>query len=310
MTLRGAAGVLAMVALAPACTARPGEARAQPPAAAVAPEQPRRGEPGPVTVDALLQRAPDDGSILLRLSVVRAHPLGARAEPFVLAWPGWGSTIAAITHHPLEELDWIAVVGPRDPARERMATHTTPADDVIDARLRERSDGTLRVVVRGQPHLVVAVPPDGAETVARPLASARLLEPAPDADEALYVDFPEPHRMLRQMPERVRRLVLRAYSRPGGCGEAIARLECDDAASAAAVADEVRARVEAANGVFVRVLTLDLLGGLVVSTDGAVVELRLPATRDQLASLATLASGMLSGDQRKGAFDARQAVPP
>jgi hypothetical protein len=43
----------------------------------------------------------------------------------------------------------------------------------------------------------------------------------------------------------------------------------------------------------VRVLTRDLLGGLAITAEGPIVKLRLPATKEQLESLATLASAML-----------------
>jgi hypothetical protein len=249
--------------------------------------------PAPVTVEALLGRAPGDGSVLLRLSVVRAHPLGPRVEPYVLAWPGWGATLASLTAHPVKDLDWIAVIGPREPARERLMTRTAVDDDVIDARLRERRDGSLRVVVRGQPHAVVALPPEDAPPIVEALAGARLVDPEGEADEALHVDFPDPHRMLPQVPEQVRRMVVRAYSRPGGGGEAFADMTCDDEAAATRVAGELRARADQANNVVVRMLTLDLLGGLSIAAEGPVVKVRLPATREQLESLATLAMGLL-----------------
>jgi hypothetical protein len=99
----------------------------------------------------------------------------------------------------------------------------------------------------------------------------------------------------------VRRLVLRAYSRPGGAGEAFADMSCDDEASAARVADALRERAERANNVVVRVLTQDLLGGLSITTEGPVVKVRLPATREQLESLATLAKGLLPPRHARGA---------
>jgi hypothetical protein len=244
-------------------------------------------------VEALLGRAADEGSVLLRLSVVRAHPLAPRVEPFVLAWPGWGATLASLTAHPVADLDWIAVVGPREPVRERLMTRTVVEDDVIDARLRDRRDGSLRVVVRGQPHRVVALPPEDAPPVIRALAGARLVEPEGEADEALKVDFPDPHRMLPQVPAEARRLVLRAYSRPGGGGEAFADLTCDDEAAAARLASDLRSRADQANNVVVRMLTLDLLGGLSITAEGPIAKVRVPATREQLDSLATLAMGLL-----------------
>lgn len=286
----------ALALLACAACATPSRASLPPeaPARTVEAAPPSRA---PVTVEALLGRAPDEGSVLLRLGIVRAHPLGARVEPFVLAWPGWGATIASVSPHPVAELEWLAVIGPREPARERLMTRTAVDDAVIDARLRDRRDGSLRVVVRGQPHAVVALPPDDAPAVVKALPTARLVEPAGEGEEALHVDFPEPHRMLPQVPHDVRRLVLRAYSRPGGGGEAFADMTCDDAASAARVADELRERADRVNNVVVRVLTLDLLAGLSIAPEGPVVKLRLPATREQLQALATLAIGLLPPKQ-------------
>jgi hypothetical protein len=249
--------------------------------------------PAPVTVDALLARTAGEGSVLLRLSVAREHPLGSRLEPYVLAWPGWGPTLASLTKHPVAELDWIDVVGPKDAAQERLATRTAIADEVVDARLAARSDGTLRAVIRPRPHVVVAVTPDSAPAVEQTLRAAPLLDPAADPDEAVHVDFLNPHEALPNVPAEARRLVLRVYSRPGGGAEAFAELTCDDEPAAAHMADWIRGRVDSLNNLVVRVLTRELLNGLVVDTKGPVVELRLPATREQLESLATLAAGFL-----------------
>jgi hypothetical protein len=291
--------VAALALLAGAACAAPSRAIA-PPEAPAAATTAAPAAPAPVTVDALLGRGADEGSVLLRLAIVRAHPLGARVEPFVLAWPGWDATIAAVSPHPVAELDWMAVVGPREPARERLMARTAVDDAVIDARLRDRHDGSLRVVVRGQPHAVVALPPDDAPAVVSALPTARLVEPSGDAEEALHVDFPDPHRMLPQVPKDVRRLVLRAFSRPGGGGEAFADMTCDDEASAGRVANELRERAERANNFMVRMLTLDLLAGLSIATEGRVVKLRLPATREQLEALATLAKGFLPAKRTSG----------
>jgi hypothetical protein len=247
-----------------------------------------------VTVDALLGRTPDEGSVLLRLSVARQHPLGALIVPFVMAWPGWGTTIASLTTEPLTELDWVDIVGPKDPGRERMILRTAVSDEAIDARLQSRSDGSLRVVERAQPHLVAALPPDGAPAILQALRSSRLTEPDDsDADEVLHVDFPHPHGVILYVPENVRRAVVWADSRPGGAAEGFANLTFDDDATATRMAGELQARAESMNSIIVRVLLRDLLGGITITAEGPVVKLRLPATREQLESLATLASAML-----------------
>jgi hypothetical protein len=250
--------------------------------------------PARVAVDTLLGRLPDEGLVIVRLSVARRHPLGARLEPFILAWPGWSATLSSITSQPLAELEWIEVVGPKDPTRERLMTRTTIADDLIDARLRARSDGSLRVVARAQPHLVAALPPDGAPALVETLGVARVLEPDdPDPDQALYVDLPHPHGAMLYVPQETRRAVVRVDSRPGGAAEAFADLTFDDDDAASRMATRLQARAEEMNNLMVRVLTRDLLGALSITVEGAVVKLRLPATSEQLESLALLASAML-----------------
>ena len=246
-----------------------------------------------MTVDDLLRRTPAEGSVWIRLSVFREHPLGYRAEPFVLAWLGWSTTIPAISSHPMAELDWIEIVGPKDPAEERLLTRTAIPDDVMDARLATRADGTLRIVVRPHPHLVTALPPDMAPDMLKTFVGARVADLPAEPDEALHVDFPNPHDVMPHVPAEVRHALVRVFSRPGSAAEGFAELTCDDEASAARVADEVRARADTMNSFLVRLMTRDLLGGLVVTTAGRVVSLRIPANADQLSSLATLASGLL-----------------
>jgi hypothetical protein len=284
--MKGAALASVLVACSGAAGGAPG-ARVPPPVGSVS-------VPVEVSVDALLRRTPEEGTVIISLSVARQHPLGSRIEPFILAWPGWGSTLSALTRHPLADLDWIAMVGPRDPAGERMLMRTTTADDVVDARLQARSDGTLRVVERPQSHLVAALPPDRAATVLQTLRTAHVLQPlGDDPDEVLHVDFPHPHGVILFAPEEARRAVVRVDSRPGGAAEGFVDFTCDDEAAASLLASRLRAHAVDMNNLMVRVLTRDLLGSLSITVEGPVVKLRLPATSDQLESLATLAAAVL-----------------
>jgi hypothetical protein len=283
------AALVWLVALGPGCGSAAGNV--------VAASVDKKGAPTPsaaITVDALLGRTPDEGSVVLRLSVARQHPLGGLLVPFVLAWPGWGATLTSLTSDPLADLDWIDVVGPKDPAHERMVLRTAGPDEALDARLKTRNDGSLRVVQRAQPHLVAALPPDGADAILHVLQGSRLTDPDDsDADEVLHVDFPHPHGVMLYVPANVRRAVVRADSRPGGAAEGFADLTFDDEATATRMVGELQARAESMNNLVVRVLTRDLLGGLAITSEGPIVKLRLPATKEQLESLATLASAML-----------------
>lgn len=230
---------------------------------------------------------------MLRLSVARAHPLGNRLEPFILAWPGWGKTIRRFTAHPVADLEWIDVVGPRDTDKERLSTRTTVDDSVIDTRLAQSGDGTMRVVLRSQPHLVTAAPPSLAAGLQAQLRNARVLDPQAEPDEGLRADLPDPHALSHYVPQEARRALVHVYSRPGGGAEARAELTCDDPAAAERAADSLRSTVSGLNGLLVRMLTHDLLSGLSIDVSGPIVRLRLPASREQLEALMTLASGML-----------------
>lgn len=260
---------------------------------AASPTASAQPQPVPVEPSALLGRSAGDGEVLLRLSVARAHPLGGRLEPFILAWPGWGKTIRRISPHPVTELEWIDVVGPRDSDKERLSTRTAVEDAVIDTRLAQGGDGTLRVVVRSQPHFVTAAPPASAPALLAQLQKSRVLDPSAEPDEGLRADVPDPHALSHYVPQEVRRALVHVYSRPGGAAEARAELTCDDPGAAQRAAASLRSTVDGLNGLLVRMLTRDLLGGLSIDVSGPMVSLRLPASREQLEALATLASGML-----------------
>jgi hypothetical protein len=280
--------LLATVLLVGACASRgAAETRASSPASTAQPE------PAPLEPAALLGRSGDDAEVLLRLSVARGHPLGGRLEPFILAWPGWGKTIRRISPHPVAELDWIDVVGPRDSDKERLSTRTAVEDAVVDTRLAQGGDGTLRVVVRSQPHLVTASPPATAPALQAQLRRARVLDPPAEQDEGLRADVPDPHALSHYVPQEARRALIHVYSRPGGGAEARAELTCDDAAAAQRAAASLHSTVDGLNGFVVKMLTHDLLGGLSIDVSGPMVKLRLPASQEQLEALATLASGML-----------------
>jgi hypothetical protein len=262
-------------------------------ATAASPASTAQAEPAPLEPAALLGRSAGDADILLRLSVARGHPLGSRLEPFILAWPGWGKTIRRITPHPVAELDWIDVVGPRDTDKERLSTRTAVDDAVIDTRLAQGGDGTMRVVLRSQPHLVTAVPPAAAAALQAQLRKTRVLDPSAQQDEGLRADVPDPHALTHYVPEEARRALVQLYSRPGGAAEARVDLTCDDPPAAQRAAASLRSTVDGLNGLVVRMLTHDLLSGISIDVSGPIVRLRLPASREQLEALATLASGML-----------------
>jgi hypothetical protein len=241
----------------------------------------------------LLARLPDEAEVLLRTSVARAHPLAPKLEPFVLAWPGWGKTLRRVSVHPLAELDWIDIVGPHDAAKERMASRTAIDDAAVDARLAASSDGSLRVMARPEPHLVTVSPPDAAAALQAALQGTHVIDPPGPVDEGLRALVPHPHAFFHAIPEEAQSALLRVFARPAGGARAEIELSCADAAAAGKVAAAVREQVERANGILVRVLTHDLLGGLAIEVDGTTAKVTLPASREQLEALAGLAAGLV-----------------
>ncbi len=244
----------------------------------------------------LLARLPDDAEIVVRTSSLRGHPLAPRIEPFLLAWPGWSKTLRRLSAHPLAELEWIDVVGPRDTTKERLAARTAIADPALDARLAASGDGTLRVTTRAQPHLVTSTPPDAAPGVAEVLRSTHVVDPAGADDEAVRALLPHPHAYLRAVPEEAQSALLRVQAKPTGGVRAELELSCANLAAANQVAANLREQAERANGILVRMLTHDVLSGLTVEVDGNTAKLTLPASREQLEALATLAGGALPPD--------------
>jgi len=278
-----------------------------------------------VPPDAVLAPGAGDGEILLRVARLRAHPLGARVAPFLAAWPGWSDTLQAIAPHPVSDLDWIEVVGPVQPSGERMLARTAAADDATDTRIdalatgstesarplvdgdathaaAARLDGSLRVVVRDEPHLVLASPAAAARALTRALSAARVTDPpGGDDGEILRADLPHPHDALPLLPAEVRRVRAHVDASPGGGADAVAELTCDDEASARRVAAALHAIVDRLDNAVVRLLTHDLLGHVRLDVAGSTVTARLSATRDQLESVLTLAAGMLPRSDEAGA---------
>jgi hypothetical protein len=246
----------------------------------------------------VLSKTADEAEVIVRPSVARTHPLGPRVEPFLLGWPGWGDTLRRFSAHPLTELDWIDIVGPKDAAKQRMATRTAVDDATIDARLGGPGDGSLRVVSRPEPHLVTVVPPDANAKLQAALAGAHVVDPPADPDEGARALLAHPHALLSALPVAAESGLLRVWSRPDGAAEAELDLDCKDAARATLAASEVRDEVDRVNGMLVNMITHGLLSGLSIQVDGAHVKLKLPASREQLEAVAGLASAMLPPPSR------------
>jgi hypothetical protein len=262
-----------------------------------------------------LARSPAEGEIVVRTDVLRGHPVGARLGPILETWPGWRATLHAIANDPVVDLDWIDITGPSDARAGRMLARTAiTADAALDGRLvalqarsaepalghvapgvsaaAARLDGALRVVFRAQPRLVAVTPASRGPAISGVLLRARVRDPSTAALEAVRADVPQPHDVVRAVPEGIRRMKAQVFALTSGDADATADGECatpEDAKRAAAALAETIARQ---NSPLARMLTHGLLDAIVVGVDGPTVKVRLHATRDQLDAVVGLVSAM------------------
>ena len=196
--------------------------------AALAPRPPP-APPRDVEPAALLGLATDEADVLLRLSVARTHPLGPKLEPFVLAWPGWGSTLRRFTVHPVAELDWIDIVGPRgsgEGAPGRAHDHGRRARGLAPGQRRGRIAARDAAAAVAPRHRGPARRRRGADDGAAGRARGR--SAAAGADEGLRAVLPHPHQFFRVFPEEALSGLLRVLARPAGAAEAELALSCGD----------------------------------------------------------------------------------
>ena len=281
-------------------------------AAATVPEPPVDLDP-----EGALGLGPGDGEILVNTRVLRGHPVGMHVGPLFGMWVGWRSTLRAIAPDPVADLDWIDVVGPSDPASERMlareasasagaaidgrlvalqARSAEPAASHVDGRMpaaAARLDGALRVVFRPQPGYVAAAAASGGPALSRLLARARVQDPTTEPLEAVRLDVLHPHDQVRMLPASIRRIRAHVFALAGGDADGNAEGDCDSAEEATRAAATLRDTVARQNFSLVRMLTHGLLDGVAITGDGALVRIHLHATRDQLEAVLALVSAMV-----------------
>lgn len=272
-------------------------------------------EPG-----AALERGPGDGEIFVHTSVLRGHPVGVHVGPLFALWPGWRSTLHTIARDPVRDLDWIDLVGPSDPAEQRLLVRMAEgsADAAFDGRLvalqarsaepatshvegnlpaaAARLDGVLRVVFRPQPRLAAAAPTARSQALSRLLARARIQTAESDPLEAVRADVPHPHDAVRLLPGSLRRIRVRVRALAGGDAEGSADGDCASAEEASQAAAALRETLARQNSPLVRMLTRGLLDAIAVTSEGSVVRIHLHATRDQLEALMALVAAFAPTD--------------
>jgi hypothetical protein len=259
-------------------------------------------------------------TLVLSMPPMRDHPIGRRLGPLIAALPAWRELLHAAVADPVRDLDWVYATGPTVAGTASGVTLLGYAgpdaaiDDAVDALAKQSTAvitfdlgvlgarGTLaklddgaRVLVRAHPKLLAAAPPDRAKSAAAALVRARVRVPAHDP-EALALDVPRPHERAHQVPEAIKRARVRVLSRVDGGADVFAEGECDDAASAAAAADELRSTIRRVNGFLVRLATANLLDRIEIQTENEQIKLHLVATREQLQATLGLAAASMGVD--------------
>ncbi len=271
-----------------------------------------------LTPDKIVDVQPRTVVLAIAMAPLRTHPIGRQLGPLVAAMPQWKDVVQGVLKDPLTDVDWIYMAGPSLASSEKgalLVRHTLP-----DATIEERLDllvqrspsavpydlgvtgakGTLanlghggpRVIVRAQLSVIALVPPDLARAVAATLVRSRVLPPLGGA-EVLRTVVKEPHRLMRQVPAAITEAYVSVAANDDGSAEITAVGECADDAAATAAADEIRATIHQHNGMIVRMLTKNLLGGVTVTAVGSHVQVHARPTQDQLEATLRIISSML-----------------
>ncbi len=318
---------LAWLTAASAAACAPGRSANAPPtppastAGATTTASAEAAEP-PIDLDpgGALGRQPEEGEILVRTTVLRGHPVGVHVGFLFGMWQGWRATLHAIARDPVADFDWIDIVGPSDPARERMlarvaegapdaavdgrlvalqARSAEPAASHVDGRVPAAAaqlDGVLRVVFRPAPRFVAATAVANGPALSHRLARTRVQPPDSAPLDAVRLDVPHPHDAVRMLPASIRRMRARVFALANGDAEGSGEGDCDSADEAARTAAALRETIARQNSPLVRMLTHGLLDGIAVTSDGPLVKIHVHATRDQLETVLSVVAAITPGD--------------
>jgi len=265
-----------------------------------------------------MQTGPPLVQLLVNMEVIRASPVGAKMGPLVSAIPQWDDFISGTRVDPLRDTDWVMIYGPSliNTERDAILVHYSTTDKLVDeacaivAKKYDRggafdtgvpgtkawlghADRARRIFLRAQPHLLVVVPEDYAKIAARTLVGGRTpahVRPG----EAMRLTLKNPHRPMPFIPQTVSEMRLWIVPRPAdGGADVFAEGDTPDAAAASAVAEELRKVVRQQNSIGVRIVTQGLLNNVEIAGDGAVVRLKLSASREQLEAVLGVVAAQL-----------------
>jgi hypothetical protein len=274
--------------------------------------------------------------LLLNVEVIRQNPVGAKVGPLLSGVPQWSEALEGTQVDPVRDADWVLITGPgliyteKDAIIIRYNASEAVANAAV-AAVRKRShngadfdagvpgvkatlahaDHFPRVLLQPQPHILAIVPPYYANTAAK-LLSKQKVSAHVRPGEALRLTLQNPHKPMPVFPEAITELQAWIVPRADGGADIFADGRCKDAAAAEESADALasfhKRYMQSLEGVGANIATHGLLRGVDVKTEGSVVKIRVPASRDQLEAILNLAAIQL-GVALPGAAGSASAGP-
>jgi hypothetical protein len=261
---------------------------------------------------------PNNVTLLVNMAVIRAHPEGARLGPVLAAIPQWRQFMAGAPLDPLRDTDWVLIMGPSlvHTDRDAVYVHYNADDRLVDAAIdglsktyakggsfsvgvkgvkawRAFADGAERAFLRPRPHVAVIVPATHAAQFAKVIAQSPLT-PRLRAGEAMSIRALRPGGSISIIPPSVTELRMWIVPRSAdGGADVYAEGDCPDAAGAAEAAEMLNRELSRRNSIGVRILSAGLLNTVEITSDGAMVKLHAPASREQIDAVVGLAAQQL-----------------
>jgi hypothetical protein len=255
--------------------------------------------------------------LVVNAEVVRRHPVAARLGYLLRAIPQWDEFMSGTELDPVRDADWVIVSGPSlvHTAHDLVLIHYSASDAAVDAAIRIvarkydrggpfdagvrglkatlfHADRGERVVFRPQPHLLVVVPPNRAETNAR-LLGGPPIDPHTHAGEAMFLRVVDPHHPVPEIPAAITEMRMHIAPTADAGADVLIEGDTKDGDAASSAADELRRMVRRHNDGFTSLLTHGLLDHVTVGVEGTTVTVRLTATLDQIETIVTLAGDFL-----------------
>lgn len=254
--------------------------------------------------------------LLLNVSLMRQHPVGARMGPLLNGIPQWADFMKGTQSmvDPIRDGEWLLIYGPSLIHTEKDAIfikYTLP-DAVVDQAISTLSkkydkggpydagvpgvnahlghaDNSERVFLRVQPHEAAIVPPSKARDFAL-LLKQHSVDPGLRPNEILRLVVRDPYRQVAvpglKFPESMTEVRIFVVPRAGGGADAYAEGECKDDEAAADVLERTKEMIARQNAsVLVRIATRGLLNNVDLTQDGKIVKAHVTATREQLEGI-------------------------